>query len=720
MGDNLQPIKLVRTAEPGSSEEAATSLQVAIGQTLRYSHDLADDEHGAVADKFEESLVNLLRERFFKSLYVPQPAVGQILTALKVSGLSVVTGSVGCGKTTALMRVRDSLGPRPSNEQISSSELTRDVIYCNLRDRSSLFGRQGNESVTVCDELFEAVQVALFPALNTTAPPGVMEEELRGRWLEYRVLKLAEYRKLRNQIADIEHPGTLAEWREVIASDEYKEQFRKANADFLGGSAVHRLSTILNFMREELNHSVTFLVDNIDRYPVSSQREVLEKSTFIRTFESSVRFALAYRDSNLARFHSDPATQDRRDFPYQVIRLADHLAPDETDYQRNDDFDRIVEARFKFLIDVLSGTAVTWATEDGDSLHVDGERVKAGLLFDANQLGFAEGSELVEAQKATFTGIRSLLATEFEGSILAWHNGSIRSATSQLSEIVSSVQFGNSPLFVAKGSAQSKRQTRTVLWRHLIFGQSSPPHRPDTPTLFRGDGISVLGKPVPFQRWHILRLLKAAPRGSMKLDELVEQFELLGIARGDVQSNIVELGRSRGYESGGLVELEVSNGLSVVAATTAGRYFCNRLAHSVEYLFWQGMFEDIPGYEDREPIGTDLIRSDAFRLSVAIDFVNAIVMPRTTECLQAWAEISIMAPQSRSVGPLLEVLGLGRPLTNFLYAYRCVGSLEKFLQDDPHVSAAERAALSERLAVLQNSLSNVLSKYSDSLGDGTQ
>lgn len=648
---------------------------------------------GDAEDELHRHARDYYFDRFFdlKGLYVRREALTSQLSGTRRSDrYAVLRGPRGSGKSTLLRHYcRSENGDEGVAEVlvINPRSAQTSVFYIDLKRSEKILLDRAVGEHRVCEVVYSRLTNRF---LGAGTEDELSNEQLAAvrdtgsAWDEFVFRHSPSHKKLLESIGRDRVRENRDESLWEIANTEHRALIRTLDIDFAKQPAEIRLRLFLEFLHNVYGHVPVVLIDNVDRYTIPLHSTLNRTvSRIAHSPDVDVRFVLAMRNST-AKVILDQHEEERDGMIYSIIvgDQEDLIAKDLLDDSRWNEFDELVSMS-------SPPKGQTGMLSDGFFSGVVVRRLRAleSFIESTDRDQFSDGTaSLPSATQVSDLGLKvvELLLRHrnehthlgFKQTLLRWHNYSIRSALAHQFRIYSSITTGFDVLFPSPLGAPETRFTepsahdfRTLIWRHIIFGDSRTLAEPTgvTPNLV---DRQVHGKlMMPFPTLIILQYISHTE--SCDLGKLRGAMLQFGIQRGVVDSALDGLTASRGFETEGLVgvdgtvyrptdeqeweEMERLGRRSVgelkdsraVKLRPAGRFFLQWIAPSCEYLFWCAMLtEDRRGIDIVQRAAGDvekdesLIARDWFRATVAVDYLCEVVAPIELEFLESNLRLS--------------------------------------------------------------------------------
>jgi len=610
------------------------------------------DDHSAQLER----LRHFLAERFFAELYVHRPEVDRLVEIAKTSPcLTVLSGPRGSGKSTIMMRtaheLADHLGQR---DRLSLVDLpARSVHYVNLKRFGPTLRHGETEGAEPnYEKVFGVLYRSLIDQLldDSDPTPAVREAQkaFGSAWKSYRLRHspvhhlLWEEARLRGLEVDMDPV-------QLIQEDSELSRLAIEADRVLGDDEPARLEVLLGFLAEEYGHHCVFLIDNVDRFSRGLHLELAKRLQELTHSGVDVSAVLSVRTSNLLGILDRPtgdATMVVVELPGELGALVAEKAHGGDPVLRNveqegtgpgggvgRDHLTFVSSVFNNRMNVLAKAV----SRDPDGLSYRDEV----LADELNTAGFSSLDGFLDLCRETVEDLdphdgASWLSTHV--LLLEWHNHSLRSALAHLFDVASCALTGQDPLLPRPKGLETQldiHDFRSLLWRHLVFGERRVPKEPQLLNVFSGDHL--VPDTVRFQRLKVLQYLANADEPCFR--DLVNFFANLGIDRDSLEAQLQVCARSHGFESDGLVSLDLRDPGApieldtVVSLRPAGYLFVRRLAVSCEYLFWCAMltvtddWSRFPHHLCEEDLTEAVVLDDDFRAALATEYIEHFLIP---------------------------------------------------------------------------------------------
>jgi hypothetical protein len=591
---------------------------------------------------------------------------------------------------------------------VAAQRTKRSVHYFNLKGMFGALDRadaiyNANESTaskvqapieTVCSYVFETLRAEL-----------IMKSEgqvIRNGWTVYNIRHNSADAQFRELMLNTYYPESDSDWLNICHNEELSRRRIALHCPTSDNPGTEHLELLLRYFVQTYGLDIVVLLDNIDRYSLRLQQDVIDKCIdFASMTPPLMTPVVAVRSSNFRRLHSECAA----DYVFYVApvrsrRFYDHRVFDLT----NDD--EILAGFVRRRLDL----AGRYLTENAQLVSVTGDAAIIGRFLDDHVPALQR-----IAEEAPYVRVGRNLSE--------WHNDSLRDAATAAFNWINRILLGESALFFCRGLSVLEpagiveatvrgqedltlrsRMLRNSLYRHLIFPFREPPAQPEVPNLFFGDlerqgnGTNDRFHFLPLRILEYLRCQKAAGIGRTSVEALLGTFEGFQARPEEVfraVSRMAEEPRAPGVPRFLLLDIpnrrlgEIVDELSTgkdwhlgryreaqIELLPAGHFLLDRLAVSCEYLFWMALCcrtGQPPLFEGK--LTADRVLSDVFRFEVAARFLVREIVPRF-ERERAWVgtlPAAIQEKHSRFFAPVRDPQGY--------FPAACRKSLESFLKD---------------------------------------
>ena len=662
-GNPKQHIKFLRDFPPPPDVDAALrQFRNAVATCLLYG---AEPPPMEMADEYTTMawLNDLLARDFNTHIFVPRPVIHDIASLVRIPRLLIVMGHIGCGKSTALRKIRDDF-PSVENVSLHYIDLSR---YFDEIEPSGIHGY-----LTVAGILYEVLRKAhIVPA----------ETALRLSWTVHRIRNHPHYRRL---VERAEEDGEISDdqWLTLIESPPFKTIRDREFEPNIPPAELTDLKLLLEFLTKRLGRHLILILDNIDRYSLKVQAEVIHNSIdFANVLSPLLTPVVAVRSANFGRLVSE----GEWDYIFLVrrIRTYSEIRPVDTDAATLHAF---LSRRIEYLLSLSP-----------DQLF--GGMPLAGL---ATVLGFKSAADMVGRHMDVMRHLmKDLVHLDIARILAQWHNESLRNTAMQMFNILNSFLMSSDPLFTYRDAVRATtarstdfesdrklqtRRVRTAVYRHLVFGTRRPPAEPHTINMFTTANSLSETRPLYFLHLKVLQHLLMAKRSSVPYGHLLSDFARLGVSRDTLFRALEKLRRSRGYDNTGYLYIDRGDEhigadmdpRSLVEILPSGRYLVEHLAISCEYLFWMALYTPVGGRLFEGSLDVAAIQSDGVRARVAAAFVHDYLLPRFVEEYRWYA--AEVQPLESSDGPRIfaELFERGRDQGK-LFPAQAANGIEAFM-----------------------------------------
>lgn len=692
------------------------------------SHGYSDD-HSAQLERLRHHVA----ARFFTDLYVHRPEADRLVEIAKASPcLTILSGPRGSGKSTIMLHAEHELRTHLGQEgPLRLGALpAQSVHYLNLkRFGSTIRWNDEVEDEPSYQRVFGVLYQSLINELlddYDQSPEATEARRSFGReWRSYRLRNSPVHRPIWQEVRLRAIELGLDPVKMIDDDPELSRAVLDADRALIRNEAAS-LEVLLRFLAEEYGHHCIFLIDNVDRFSRSLHIALAERLQELTHSGVDLSVVLSVRTANLDGILDRPnrdATLVVVELPSEILQQAAERpdAPDgkgpagggpdgEGKSASIDGHLRFVSAVFEHRLSLLSD----FVERDPEGLVYRDEV----LIDELNAAGFSSLEGFLDLCRNTAEDLDPQDGTVWlptHAMLLEWHNHSLRSALAQLFDVASCALTGQDPLLPRPRGLDTQLDVhdfRSLLWRHLIFGERRVPNAPQLLNVFIGDHASA--DPLWFQRLKVLQFLANA--GAPRFREMVDFFGDLGIDQDSLDIHLRLLTASHGFESEGLTSIETRDLDTPIASDAAvwlrpaGRFFISRLVVSCEYLFWCAMgtpaaeWSQYPRRWSGEVITEDLVLDDGFRAEVAAEYLEHFLIPRAKAELQPsgfqYDELQLRHARLDRLG------ALGRDRTYFVPIAACRSLLGFIDHGDMHGSA--KAELREHVTrLLQDSLRHI-------------
>ncbi len=675
---------------------AAHRLKLAISETISFAVDLYDHPSHSSAvfpagmpGKNERRLQRALSESFDDSLLVQPHALDQIFDQLQSDGFHLVYGPRGVGKSTLFHAIRqqfsnmNEVAPEGASKVASyfagkdpwgidlddtvfdstASVLFLYVNYRASKSKADIVGENGHGLNSSADDIFRLAY--------TEAKRKLRESNLLDSWYKYRAFTHVFFQEFMES----------ASFEELAGTPDLDKELYRLQGQFERLKIFTRFYAVTRFYHNILGARTIVCVDNLDQAEARTQLSILRDLITVASSNPPITVLTASRAYTQAQLTRDK-TPDLSQLPHHLRHTAaldargESGESDETDPtnylpagpagvkldEKTPDmalFPEIIRRRLDFLADIGDET-VEIAADVGSSLNKDAETLGLSSLRHCVNLLWVQiyrvYADEMSDDRELGKSSNGLL------DLLRWHNGSIRSAGTHVCYLAASLLLGSDRIFANADrtidKAVAARDSKNIFYRSMILGPRTPPESPAAPLVYNGDEPAAHGPTPPFQRYLLLRRLERAPDG-VTMDQLVIEFENIGLQYDALCHHLVELSCPRGFESEGMLRIEggqsvhgrvsglTTDELSIstdsrIYLRLSGKWFLRALVRSVEYLFWSAFYDDEemevgpelerlglldPSRENR--LTPEMIRDDEVRVLVAAMYLRHVLFSRS-------------------------------------------------------------------------------------------
>ena len=583
-----------RVIDPAYAD--SREFQNALSACLTYHFERRDSESKSILTPYR-TLLDRLHERFFDDIYVERPELPQLVDYASGKHLVVVMGPTGTGKSTLLRRLHHKLANSSSTP----------VYYIDLKAKASAIRKLGESNPgTVCNIVYNDLKE--FYVDGDTA----LVREFRV----FRVQNHIDYKHLRASILEELTPESVQDWHDALDHPLYRQQKVDLDSrqDLAGKGDEEALRVLLLFLKQRFGH-IVLLIDNIDRYPLELQRNVLHKA--IDQAELCVPI-IAIRTRNIELVKRTEGAGRYGDIAQTVLVQVPVR-------MRAEIVEQFVSRRMEFLLN----NRELWS----------GPKELGGVVKEFN-------TDLKE-----LTGLRQ--SAVVVGSLCRWYNDSLRHVGDCLATIIgrlaadSDDAYRRTDIFPVQNDRARQRLLRTYVLKSIVCDQA--------PLYDHKTGVANVYYPVltdpllAFPRVFLLDFLALQEGRAATWSELAGVFAYFSIDPEQLHQLVSRMTKDQGASGFGLVVVDTLDGRlphpvrddMLIELQDGGEYFARVLRHKCEYLFWSAL--DTPvGFDlfdkyarwsrDRTTVAyEDTGKNQCLRLRVAALFVQQHIAPRVAK-----------------------------------------------------------------------------------------
>ena len=710
---NNPPVNRSRFLDPSelADNEALTVFRDAVHTALTYEHTLGGSSSDAEDSGYLGALRGQLSENFFESrqaaevereaVYVDQKEFEEVLTLARKPGVVLLQGDRGGGKSTLILRLLRSLAesyqvldsPKGASGIAPSTPSDHVVIYIDVSQHVHEMkeGEGRRPQVDVCHLLYRTARRRLLSS----------QRELASGWDSYCTRLCDEFEDVFDELdsQDID----LASEKDVRAALQTNEELRglikSARKRFNRRTGTYRFGELVKYLSQEHKHLVV-IVDNLDRCRIAVQNDVLNTLRDLTRFaERSLTAIPVLRRGNVERlgrhYHGDSV------YWKKTIKGV-------TITNSGSDFQQFLKRRLAYVsvADVQAEGGEEAVIQLADDLRLSPEE-----LLDAHSDLFAWFVE----------NMADGLSTK---SFLSCHNHSLRGAAGGVFNFVNSYVLDRDPLYPYSQLVTAPwppkradpdqadlvrgRDLASAILRHQIFMGRRAPDAPALPLVFGVEGnrprsdipnlaIAVLSR---------LRTLADKNDGAHTTwGALRADFESFNVEPYELADLLRILDTRINYEPAGLLEVDIRRDAlgynmpteTVILLLPAGKEFLDRIAPSVEYLFWSAMYRrdgaELAEMGRGSVLTPAMVLDDTFRARAATNLL----------CDKLWPRMADFGRHPKRGGPgaqrfsrYCRLLGIEDADDTFLV--RAVAKVDAFVEEgEQTISSVDRAYMREKL-----------------------
>lgn len=599
--------------------EVSTSLEIRkflakLALTLSYTPDKTSSDENRNENKLIDNLEGFrldIENLFFNELYIDREERKLIEQYIPSKRLILLPGLAGVGKTVLLLRLAQEY-----KKNNTGNFIYLDLKPLNIEAMNNSLVDDNKYLSNLTEELFHAIYYRLSEEYIHKSATLIQE------WLVFRIKNDINYSNIKEKILDIA-------LRPLESDQEWIEILTRINGQSLLPSIQPSLTSLLRFINSKYPNTVLCL-DNVDRFPLSVQRAILEQCIHIsNSVEISVIMAIRY--ANLQRVISTGA-------------LGDVIFEQTLNEIRSKDYGNPIGGQ----VDII-----------GKNISVEA-LIKKRIDFIVNHSKYDPTNDLKEKANADtaaidkyienfwdlFKSITSFAESEY---LFNYSNHNIRELMLIYFRFINYLIFTNNPetnLYYASTNAhRSLTILRTSFYRWLVCnGQALPSPQNGLPNIFELEFPGI--RQLSYKTLSCIYNMSKDYKTPIKIADIANMFAKIGISREVVFLAIKNLTRNQFRNPNIFIwldseEIELINDATNLNILPAGQYFLETLSISREYTFWNALITDteinLTG-EDKKGFDYSNTYDEKFKLTVVMNFILKVLLPELVTETRAIAQ----------------------------------------------------------------------------------
>lgn len=593
------------------------------------------EEYFGYATKVEEGL----EKEFFSWLYIDRKERKEIEEMIPAMRLILVHGLIGTGKSVVLKKIKDEFDRRGIFK----------MIYFDSKATTEIFEKTKNENFP------EKFRKYIFNRLSEEYIHK--SKTLIKEWHIYKIQfdEQDEYADFRRWVIEdfAKHPiENKSEWQDMLEKKAVQERYNSLKS-------APQLKTLLKFLKDNFPFVLCF--DNVDRYPIIRQRQMLSISIDISN-ELQIPIILAIREHNLKRLSKEG---DRAD-PILMDYLERLKAGEEKEVWVEDMPDvsikKLLENRFTFIEHFKGFSTVT-------------------DFF--KQLEREHKLDICDYKKRFWETFYLISKTFIDKGIYRYCNYNIREILTLYFRFVSTILldpeegYRIDELLLYEKSLRITR-LRNYFYKWLICAGSLIPKTKE-------GLLNIYRHCVPNLRMLDLRILefiynweKRNPESNLYFSMMASEFKRFGVKEEILKKHILDLTKIQGFYELNFIWLDQDENAPITKDTIielmpTGKYFLEVISISREYAFWNALRTnlriDIVGRRFTLPE----TYIDEFKLEVVYKFARQILFPAFKEEIE-YFDSNLQTPRYWD-GSNLEYFKNIFSINSHFYLYRLLVSV---------------------------------------------
>lgn len=603
---------------------------VAMLAVISYSPEYNDPDY----EKFISELGELIGEMpelekeleacFFTDLYVERIERSEIENMLSLKKFIIVHGLVGSGKSTIFRRIKIEMD---QNSQFK-------FIYFDLAKIAQLINTADEKGLIRNLEKYIIEQIYKKYVQATT---------LSKSWDIYVIRNDPHYRHILLKVNAVMNKVVESDddWIEAYENPKIRQMFVDVQDD-------PELITLLSFLKQ--HHSYAICLDNIDRYSVDPQKQIMTFATDLNK-NLEIPILLAIRETNLRRLRTE-AVEHRKGGDHladiQIVEFLDKIeAGDEKEYpvssMPRNSIKALLTQRLHFLQsrkdldvvnDFLSEFLKSYSSEYSTFPKTKNEyEIKFWDIFDNISDTFVDE----DVYKLCNHSIREMLRTYF--MLL---NSLLLSTEKEYN--LRKIFDDESPVRITK--------LRNYFYKFLLTkGEFLPAPKCTFPPIFTPvkSNLTMLDYDI---LQYAYNFEKRYSDKRLRFDQLDADFKRFGIGTDVLKDRIEYLSKPHGVQDMGLLAIDgnssfVDSQLAPIEMLPSGRYYLERLSVSREFVFWNALCTDLFPELIDGPINYSDTHSDHFKYDMIIKFIDEHLIIKTIEELEVFSNMPIVPKRWR-------------------------------------------------------------------------
>ncbi len=612
---------------------------------------------------FDDLHQSLIKE-FYERLYIPREEDHSIPEKLlRLMQMTILEGMAGSGKTTILKKIMLDNPFKPSHL----------VRYIDLHAKFSEIVGMGEARTgrTTCAVLYDDIYLDLMKGINDTDP--IIKAEKHRRQDCYLVFRLQKHPLLTKIfIKEDEKYGLdlddVDAWIPIVRNEALVEEIHSTLATNEESDKAS-LETLLRFFQEKENRQVIVILDNIDRYKLEVQAQIVEKALDLARGNTPPMVSLiAIRHMNFRCLVSEAVDDQLVQF-VNIGRVKRYFAESDDriiELHRNidgvDEEDDKTDQEFPSPDDMPGVQEEVQTTPDfvdklfKNRLDYLVDRAGDKIIIDADEQPTDSLRSAVEFRERLLGILAALGNTSTSGKMFQdfkdINNNSLRLSAVQLLHFLLELirgefQKGIGTLFDLQLHDINPTSLRTLVYRHIIL-ESLDRKNPPAPH-FQLYDLHTCGSTntVVFLDHKILNYLYLVSGHRVHYGTMCDHFARIGVGKTILFKSLDRLREVDTRETRGLIyidrkperitkdQAEMSD-KTLIELLPAGMFVCRRLCTSCEYLFWAALnaeFATTPWKSlfapahDQQEFGEKEIKDAGFRVTVATNFLVDQLLP---------------------------------------------------------------------------------------------
>lgn len=560
-----------------------------------------------------------LEARFFSDIYVERIERKEIENMLSLKKFIIVHGLVGSGKSTIFRKIKVEMDQN-SQFHFIYFDLAKIAQHINAADEKELIH---NLEKHIFDQIYKKY---------------VQATDLSKAWDIYVIRNDAHYRQILLKVNAVMNKTveTEEDWIEAYENPRIRQMFIDIQDD-------PDILTLLGFLKQ--NYSYAICLDNIDRYSVDPQKQIITFATDLNK-NLEIPVLLAIRETNLRRLRAE-AVEHRKGGDHladiQIVEFLDKLETgDEKEYPvsslpRNS-IKALLTQRLHFLQsrkdldvinDFLSEFLKTYTSEFSTFPKTRNEyEIKFWDIFDNISDTFVDE----DVYKLCNHSIREMLRTYFMllNSLL----------------LSTEKEYNLRKIFDDEGPVRITK-LRNYFYKFLLTkGEFLPAPKCSFPPIYTPvkTNLTMLDYDI---LQYVYNFEKKYSDKRLRLEEIDADFKRFGIAHDIVVDRIEYLSKPHGVQDMGLLAIDgnssfIDNLATPVEMLPSGKYYLEKLSVSREFVFWNALCTDLQPEIADSFIDYPTTHLDSFKYDMILKFVDDYLIKKTVEELEVFSGMPIV------------------------------------------------------------------------------